>query len=537
MNILVLMSDQFRHSALGCAGHAVIRTPNLDALAAEGTRFSQACCPTPVCIASRHSFITGRRIRDHHWSANSALPGPIPELPTMMTLLHGQGYHTHAVGKMHFQGRHFGLQTHERMEECCAARLDDDYLMYLREKGVRTRYPQGLRDLLYYQPQTCRIPEKHSQNAWVARQAVRALRDHRAHRRDRPLFLWASWIAPHPPFAPCEPYDSLYDPADMEDPVYAERPLATLPSVTWTHRARLDGAHRDLGRLRRIRALYAGQVTHVDEAIGRVLAELDALGMRDNTAVLFTSDHGDMLGDHGLSQKNVPYEPSVRVPMVLRWPGRTRAGTVCDDLVGLTDVLPTLVDELKLPYPADLSPLPGASLLGRPGGGLADQRTGYVIDYGWRRNRWVCLRTRAHKYVLWADNGMEELYDLLADPNELTNIVAEAPAIAGELRQRVLGWEREEGLPHSFDGEEFRVFPGAPRPASGPRGVSLNEGTWADNLPADERPGVETFAEAFTRAVAKETTLSPGKLSLTDYKRKGGPPLTDTPWEEAWREA
>ena len=114
--------------------------------------------------------------------------------------------------------------------------------------------------------------------------------------------------------------------------------------------------------------------------------------------------------------------------------------------------------------------------------------------------------------------------------------VAEAPAIAGELRQRVLGWEREEGLPHSFDGEEFRVFPGAPRPASGPRGVSLNEGTWADNLPADERPGVETFAEAFTRAVAKETTLSPGKLSLTDYKRKGGPPLTDTPWEEAWRE-
>ena len=277
MNILVLMSDQFRHDALGCAGNAIIQTPSIDALAAGGTRFSQACCPTPVCIASRHSFITGRRMRDHHWFANGALPGPIPELPTLMTLLHGQGYHTHAVGKMHFLGRHYGLEEHERMEECCAARLDDDYLLYLRANGIRTRYPQGLRDLLYYQPQTCGIAEEHSQNAWVAKRACRALRDHRSQRGDRPLFLWASWIAPHPPFAPCEPYDLLYDPADMADPVYPERPLATLPSAAWAHRARLDGAHRDPARLRRIRALYAGQVSHVDHAIGQVLAELEAM--------------------------------------------------------------------------------------------------------------------------------------------------------------------------------------------------------------------------------------------------------------------
>ncbi|MBT3289129.1 MAG: sulfatase-like hydrolase/transferase [Victivallales bacterium] len=537
MNILVLMSDQFRHDVLGCAGNAIVQTPNIDALAAGGTRFSQACCPTPVCIASRHSFVTGRRMRDHHWFANGALPGPIPELPTLMTLLHGQGYHTHAVGKMHFLGRHYGLEKHERMEECCAARLDDDYLLCLKANGIRTRYPQGLRDLLYYQPQTCGIPEEHSQNAWVAKRACQALHDHRSQRGDRPLFLWASWIAPHPPFAPCEPYDSLYDPADMADPVYPERPLATLPSVTWTHRARLDGAHRDPERIRRIRALYAGQVTHVDHAIGQVLAQLDALGMADDTAVLFVSDHGDMLGDHGLSQKNVPYEPSVRVPLILRWPGRTTPGTVRGDLVGLTDVLPTVLDELSIPYPEGLPPLPGASLLGNAGGGLAQPRTEYVIDYGRGRDRWLCLRSHSHKYTIWADGNTEELYDLVTDPQELRNLAAQQPDIAKRFRERALAWEREHGLPSSFEGGTFRTFAPPPLPDQEPRGVNLNEGTWQENLPLNEQCEVETFAEAFTRAVARETTLSPDKLSLASYKRQDGASLADTPWEIPWREA
>jgi len=308
MNILVLMTDQQRFDMLGCSGNPTIQTPNLDAFAARSLRFSQACCATPVCIASRHCFMTGLRARQHHWVGNYSLPGPLPELPTLMTLLQEQGCHTHAVGKMHFNGRHYGLETHERMEECCDARIDDDYLMYLNRQGIRTRFPQGLRDLLYYQPQTCGIPEEHSQNRWVANRAIECLREHTRHRKGKPLFLWASWIAPHPPFAPCEPYDVLYSPDDMPEPVFPERPLSTLPAVVWGHRARLDGAHRDPDRIRRIRALYQGQVSHVDSCVGEVLEELDTLGLSEDTAVIFTSDHGDMLGDHGLSQKNVPYE-------------------------------------------------------------------------------------------------------------------------------------------------------------------------------------------------------------------------------------
>ena len=538
-NILVLMTDQQRWDALGCAGNRKIRTPNMDALAASGVYFRNALTPTPICVAARMSLITGHRISRTHWSANGALPGPMPELPTMMTLLMRAGYWTQGVGKMHFFGRHYGLQDLLTMEECAAHRVDDDYLCHLHAYGVRTRFPQGIRDLLYFQPQTCGIPEAHSKNRWVADRSVAFLREHVRYRGGQPFFLWSSWIAPHPPFAPCEPYDAMYDPAEMDLPVYAERPISSLPPDLYPHRGRLDGAHRDADRIRRIRALYYGQVSHVDDAMGQILSELDALGLADNTVVLFLSDHGDMLGDHGLSQKNCPYEPSARIPMMLRWPGRTEAGRVCDDLVGLTDVLPTLTEELHLPYPQDDGPLTGESLLGADGGGLARVRDAYVMDYGHGASRWISVRTQTHKYAFFARGGMEELYDLDADPHEMHNVSGEQADLTAELRRRALAWERQHGLADSLDGDGFRVYPGPDRVPSedGCRFVALNDGPWPKRLPEGERDQVESFAEAFARAIGKETTLSPEKLSLKHYKEKGGEALEGTPWEDAWRKA
>ena len=343
----------------------------MDAIAASGVRFTDACASTPVCVASRMSFITGHRAARTHWVDNSALPGPVPELPTMMSLLLRAGYWTHGVGKMHFRGRSYGLRNLRTMEEGVAHRVDDDYLRYLRAAGVQARFPKGFRDLLYFQPQTSGVPVEHSASNWVADRSVEFLREHARYRRDQPFFLWSSWIEPHPPFAPSEPYDDLYDPAAMPLPEYADRPLHDLLSALWPHRARLDGAHRDPDRMRRIRALYYGLIGQVDDGIARIMAALRELGLEENTVVLFTADHGEMLGDHGLSQKNCPYEPSVRVPLLLRWPGRTHAGTTCADPVGLTDVLPTLVAELDLDYAADQGPLPGESMLGAAGGARA----------------------------------------------------------------------------------------------------------------------------------------------------------------------
>ena len=285
------------------------------------------------------------------------------------------------------------------------------------------------------------------------------------------------------------------------------------------------------------------------------MAALRELGLEQDTVVLFTADHGEMLGDHGLSQKNCPYEPSVRVPLLLRWPGRTQAGTTCADPVGLTDVLPTLVAELDLDYPADQGPLPGESLLGAAGGGLASGRGDYVVDYGKGPRRWIAVRTRHHKYALFAcDGGREELHDLRADPHERTNLAAAQPELTAAFRERALEWERTSGLAQapgeaaSFSGTRFRTWP---TPAHIPseeelRDVAVNEGPWPKRVPADEAATLESFAAAFSRAISKEPTLSPDKLSVATYKRKisrlgphdqGGESLVGTPWEQAWHDA
>ncbi|HAA74289.1 TPA: hypothetical protein DCE37_04115 [Candidatus Latescibacteria bacterium] len=546
-NILVLMTDQQRFDALSCTGSPEIRTPNLDALAASGVRFSQAVTPTPVCVAARMSFITGHRISRHHWVSNSALPGPVPELSTLMGSLLSAGYWTQGIGKMHFRGSHYGLRHLMTMEECIAHRADDDYLLYLRESGVRTRFPKGMRDLLMMQPQTCDIPVEHHMNTWVADRSIEFIRQHTRHRATQPFFLWSSWISPHPPFAPCPPYDTMYDPADLDLPVYADRPIETLPPSLYGQRARLDGSHRDPDRIRRVKALYYGLVSHVDNSVGRILAELDALGIADNTAILFVSDHGEMLGDHGIGQKFCPYEHSIRIPFLLRWPERTEPGRVSDDLVSLLDFYPTLIDELGLEYSETSGPLPGNSLLGQEGGGLAEARDRFVIDFGTGGNRWVSVRSKDRKVSFYTKGAVEEAYDLSADPWEQTNLAdSEVDWVSG-YREEMLNWESEYGTPGSITEADFTTHSAPPVPSEADcRNVVLNEGTWPNRLPEDEKESIEPFSEAFTKIISKEPSLSPDKLSLDRYKNqvestdaynRGSDPLTDTPWESAYRDA
>ena len=534
-NVLLLFTDQQRFDAMACAGNAELQTPNLDALAASGVRFSHACTPTPICVAARMTLAFGHRMSRHRWVDNNKLPGPTPELPSVMTLLHDAGYVTHCVGKTHFRGRHYGFHRVETCEEIVQSVLEDDYVRYLWENRVRTRYQNGLRELLYFQPQTNGIPVEHHKSTWVTNRSLAFLRDHARYNGRRPFFLMASWTAPHPPFAPCEPYDTLYDPDQMGLPVHTERPIRTLPAPAWAHRGRLDGAHRDPDRLRRLRALYYGMVTHVDQGIGEILDELDVLGLAEDTVVIFASDHGDMLGDHGLSQKNVPYEHSVRIPLLLRWPGRTQAGRVSSHLVGLTDVLPTLIHGIGLEYPVSYGPLPGESLVGSPGGGLATERHAYVMDFGHGSGRWVAMRTSTLKYVYWFSGGHQELYDLVSDPWETRNLVNDEPELAAEFRWRVMAWERLHGFPDSFDGDDLCSYKEPAPPPEDYRVVRMGDNRWADNLPVDEQSRVESFAECFSRAISRETCLEPDKLSIDLYKEQGGQSLVGTPWEDAWQ--
>jgi len=326
--------------------------------------------------------------------------------------------------------------------------------------------------------------------------------------------------------------------------VYADRPIEDLPPGLYGQRARLDGSHRDPDRIRRVRALYYGLVSHVDDCVGRILSELDDLGIADNTAILFVSDHGEMLGDHGIGQKFCPYEHSVRIPFLLRWPGQTEARRVSDDLVSLLDFYPTLIDQLDLPYDGP-EELPGATLLGKPGGGLTDPRSHTVIDFGHAASLWISIRSQTKKLSLFANGDVEEAYDLGTDPWEQRPL--QTATWIDEYRQQLLNWDTKNGTPESTVSGRYTTFPAPETPAeSDSRNVVLNEGTWPNRLPDDEANSIEPFSEAFTKIVSKEPSLSPDKLSLDLYKHqvestdrhsRGTDPLTDTPWEDTYNNA
>ncbi len=530
-NILLLFTDQQRADALGCSGNPFIRTPNLDRLAGEGIRFTQAVTTTPVCIASRYSLLTGLRMREHHWVANASTPGPRPELPTVMTLLGAAGYRTHGIGKFHFQptGRHHGFHRMELMEEIPRYRADDDYLCYLQAHGYgHLREVHGVRNLLYQQPQTTVIPEEHVGSAWVADRSIAFLREHAALRRGRPFFLWSSWIAPHPPWNVPESFREAYDAEALPLPVYLDRPDEDLSPERRAARASGDGAERSPARLRAIKARYYAQVSLVDKGVGRILAELERLGLAENTLVLFASDHGEMLGDHGLWQKSSPYEPAVRVPFLLRWPARVRGGQVSDDLVSLLDVLPTCLDAAGVAYPGPHE-VAGASLLSAEGRQSAAQREALVLDLGLGQQRWLCWRERAVKYAVWLGSGKRELYDLQQDPHERHNLVEDRPDQAAALERRLVEWERGHGFAESLSGDQFRTYP----PSQPGGGRNRQFPFWVVNLPPEELRAMEPPGQTVMDAIRHETSYRLEELDLRAWKAAGGD-LRGTPYEALW---
>ena len=534
-NILLLMVDQMRHDAMGCAGNPHIRTPNLDHLARTGVRFAQAYSPIPVCIPARLGLLTGRFAAAHgRYTLN--VPIPEPQLPTVAELLGLAGYTTHAIGKMHFRPvrRHHGFHRLELMEEIPDYRQDDEYLQYLKAHGYgHIRWVHGVRSILYQLPQVSVLPERHHGSTWVADRTI----DFLVQNRHRPFFCFASWIAPHPPWNAPEPFASMYDPESLPDPVAPDRDPATLPAVMRRPDGHTAGMTPEMRR--RVKALYYGQISLIDKGIGRILRALDELGLAENTLVLFTADHGEMLGDHGRWGKHLPYGASARIPFLMRLPGRTEPGRVADDLVSLLDILPTALDLAGISYP--YGELPGASLLGREGGGLKEPRRRLVIEYGRGESRWLALREGSWRYTLYLRDGWEELYDLGADPTEENNLLLDRGQgvsevhrrRAAEMRAYLNAWERTHGFasPGAWqpDNEALeRARRESPEfPGHSPR--------WVFRLPPEERAQMESTADALAGAIAGEPTVSLEFLKRTGrlerWVRSGGEVPSEAPSE------
>ena len=419
-NIVLVMSDQHRADALGCAGNEVVQTPHLDRLASDGFRFERMYCQGPLCKPSRASLLTGRHVGEHGMLWNG---GAMPATwATMARALKDRGYDTAVVGKTHFGGgernaralgfdhvvEEFDKYSHARENACTP------YTRYLEERGLLAEYRAQVRRLDWLGPrawdgETSVVPAEHDLTTFILDRAVSWLEGRSS---GRPFFLSLSFVGPHPPFTDDPEWAAVYADAPVPPPI---GPRIEPQDNSWGHYL------RELGRFGALMSLpeprvanttrhYYGQVSRIDDAVGRLCAVLDELGHGPDTWVVYTSDHGEMLGDHGLWNKAVFYLPSVLVPGIVR-PPDGGVGVVVPDPVESIDLTATIIE-----LAGAVLPVCGRSLLPRLRGDTMEPRpaTSELAALG---HHLLMVATDRHRYTYDRATGEAcELFDLADDP-------------------------------------------------------------------------------------------------------------------------
>ncbi|MBD3176522.1 MAG: sulfatase-like hydrolase/transferase, partial [Armatimonadia bacterium] len=478
-NILFLFTDQHRGDSMGCAGHPIVRTPNLDRIAAEGTRFTSAFTPSPVCVSARCSLILGQYPHTTGCLDNGY---PMPtDRPTLMERLGELGYQTQGVGKMHFSPDSQamkGFEARDRQEELCARVEDDDYVQYVQEIGFDHILDiHGVRGEMYYVPQVSQLPAEHHPSSWIADRSVDFLR---RRDKDRPFFLWSSWIHPHPPVAPPNPWYRLYRGPLMPPPKVPEDFEAM-----WTYWNRVQNRYKyrdrgwDLNLVRQIRAYYWACVSFVDYNIGRVLAELEAQGELENTIIMYSSDHGEALGDYRCFGKRSFLNSQANIPMILRHPGRIAAGEVCDTPVSLVDVLPTLVTAAGGEVHEGVE---GADLA-RIAAGEEPDRTVYGQIQGAGLGVHYSV-SRDVKYAYSEPDDKEYLILRRQDPDEMRNhaYTIFAQDILRQAREDLFSHYREVGFTERLEGDGWKRHPRRGLPDDPDAGLLQQDTPWSKHL-------------------------------------------------------
>jgi arylsulfatase A-like enzyme len=454
-NILLIVADQWRGDCLGAAGHPVIQTPHLDALAADGIRFSHAYAAVPSCIAARASLLTGLHQRNHgRVGYRDGVPWTYPT--TLAGTFAAAGYHTQAVGKMHvyptrsLQGFH-NVVLHDGYLHAVRHRdphlvVEDDYLWDLqRRHGVDADYIDSGIGCNGYAVSPWPYDQMLHPTAWVTTQSIDFLR-----RRDpsKPFFLMTSYHRPHPPLDPPQAYLDIYRDVRLPRPARGDWDGGEgLPHIS--HRMHMIDSPkpRDAAQIDRARRAYYAQCTFIDHQINRLIMALIEHHVLADTAIVFVADHGDMLYDHELTAKALPYEGSARVPLIIRPRQGTQplpGGSTVDAPVELRDILPTLCDLAGIPIPAGLD---GHSLMPFVRGEQTAWRDWLHGEHEWGRfsNQW--LTDGRAKYAWFSQTGREQLFDLAADPTECHDLAEERPDELAVWRARLVQElaGREEG--------------------------------------------------------------------------------------------
>ena len=463
-NILWIMTDQQRADALGCVS-SWMHTPNLDRLAAQSARLSHCFVQSPVCVPSRASMMTGRYAHAHKVRRK---PGLLPGEPHLFRLLKSAGYQTGLVGKDHVfsPDETHAFDIYGPSEK---VKFSDEWGLHLHQikedmKNVGSWAGARFHDL----------PEEGSSTHVIGEGTISALEQFA--QSEEPFFLWSSFLDPHAPHTAPRRFESLYplDKMPLPDGALGEKceELEGKPRRQQMKRqAQLmpDATETDV---RRYLAVYGAMISFVDEWVGKILDKLDEVGLSENTVVVFTSDHGDFRGEHGMVKKDlVLYDALMRVPLMVRYPGVVEA-QVLETMVEQIDLHPTLCEWAGVEVPVgvqgrSLVPLLTGQTQAHRNEVFAEQCAPDMLNpydtfdefiADWRANwqtddhllQWTasfnvpgdftkCIRTQTHKYV-WYVTGEEELYDLENDAGETRNLAHEQPELCRDLKGRLFEW-------------------------------------------------------------------------------------------------
>ena len=485
-NILFIMTDQMRSDCLGCAGHPVVRTPNLDRLAAAGARFDHAYVQAPVCGPSRMSYYTGRYVHSHRSSFNN-VPLPAGER-TMADYLREGGYDTVAIGRTHIQ------PDLELIQRVCGAdaRNGEAVASHLLNGGFREPGP-GRGDQRFMQEAYRRFratlpaedgfddtvrtaggqrldvgdyirhadyrssagplktrPE-HMYDAFKTDQAIRFI----GAPSQKPWLLFLSLDLPHPPFVIGEPYWSMYRGKPMPEPLRRDGEVEAHPIIATFRRQRRSLPLDEQATRHHVQATYYGMVSFVDDQVGRVLDAVEQAGLLERTLIIFVADHGEYMGDHWMADKELFYEQAINVPFLVRVPGRAfdpTRGKVVGSFVQAIDVVPTMLQCAGIEPAAAVQGCSVLPLL--EGRKPADWRDAVFADWDYqfhqvgvdldiaphRRRAWM-IRDSHYKYVHMLDLP-PMLFDLERDPQEFCNLGSDPDHthVVNAYRDRLLQW-------------------------------------------------------------------------------------------------
>lgn len=460
-NVLFLMTDQHRPSALSINGNTPAHTPNLDALARSGTRFDHAYCASPICVTSRASLLTGLWAHNHGANTNKS-PWPYKH-KTMAHYFNREGYITGLIGKMHFvDAQTHGFDYH----------LDfNDWFQYLGPKtrlyaeavGSRSGSGSGMPQIDELWQESCdpwkgsvppsgaditplgglsQLQEQDHFESFVTRESIHFLKNYTS---DQPFFLIASYLKPHGPFTPAARLYHRFSADQMKLPdTWNKVNLATVPQQI---RNRIDKPPitqevADPENAKKRMALYYASLAQTDYNVGQMLRVLHEMGLEEDTIVVYTADHGEMLGSHGLWQKTVFYEPAVGVPLIMRAPGVTQAEKRSETPVSLVSVLPTLLDLCGVSEPSGLD---GESLVRDLREPERKRDTTVYSEYGLHSRRpKAMIRTGDYKYMAYINDSPDQMFNLREDPQEMNNLATQ-PQYAQrgeEMKSELFAWHK-----------------------------------------------------------------------------------------------